>query len=180
MRKELLDRQKSLGAPPETYLTMVDVVAPTTPKVTRSDKIKVGGAAFALSLIVGLGAAYVWQSSRLRRPAVARSKHNDKELESSRDLGIHNDLGIVAEEWSGARWAARAATDLPDGGQRERDAESRVTGRPQPAGEELVNDDGQTVADNEGGGGAIGQAPTGFGSCRLQRRGWGSSATSGH
>ena len=149
MRKELLDRQKSLGAPPETYLTMVDVVAPTTPKVTRSDKIKVGGAAFALSLIVGLGAAYVWQSSRLRRAAAGRSKHNDKELESSRDLGLHNDLGIVAEEWSGARRAARADTDLADGEQGERDGESRVTGRPQPVGEELVNDDGQRVAANE-------------------------------
>ena len=128
---------------------MVDVVAPTTPKVTRSDKIKVGGAAFALSLIVGLGAAYVWQSSRLRRAAAGRSKHNDKELESSRDLGLHNDLGIVAEEWSGARRAARADTDLADGEQGERDGESRVTGRPQPVGEELVNDDGQRVAANE-------------------------------
>ena len=149
MRKELLDRQKSLGAPPETYLTMVDVVAPTTPKVTRLDKIKVGGAAFALSLIVGLGAAYVWQSSRLRRAAAGRSKHNDKELESSRELGLHNDPGIVAEEWSGARRAARADTDLADGEQGERDGESRVTGRPQPVGEELVNDDGQGVAANE-------------------------------
>ena len=149
MRKELLDRQKSLGAPPETYLTMVDVVAPTTPKVTRLDKVKVGGAAFALSLILGLSAAYVWQLSRLRRAAPVRSKYNDKELESSRELGLHNDLGIVAEEWSGARRAARADTAWADGERDERDGESPVTGRPQPPAEELVNDDEQGVAANE-------------------------------
>ena len=171
MRKELLDRQKSLGAPPETYLTMVDVVAPTTPKVTRLDKIKVGGAAFALSLIVGLGAAYVWQSSRLRRAAAGRSKHNDKELESSRELGLRNDLGIVAEEWSGARRAARADTDLVDGEQGERDGESRVTGRPQPVGEELVNNDGQRVAANEEEAAQSAKSQQ-VRQCGRQRRGW--------
>jgi hypothetical protein len=149
MRKELLDRQKSLGAPPETYLTMVDVVVPTAPKVTMSDKIKVGGAAFALSLIVGLGATYVWQASRLRRAAAGRSKHDDMELESSRDLGLQNDRPIVAAEWSGAR-RALADTDGADGEQGERNGETRVSGRsPQPVGEELVNDDGQLVATND-------------------------------
>jgi len=148
MREELLDRQKSLGAPPETYLTMVDVVVPTTPKVTISDKIKVGGAAFALSLTVGLGAAYVWQSSRLRRAAGGRSKHHDTELESSQDLGLYDDRGIVAEDRSGVKLAA-VETDLVDGGQGERDGESWVIGRPQPVGEELVNGDRQRIAAND-------------------------------
>jgi hypothetical protein len=127
IRTELLNRQKSLRAPPETYLTTVDVVVPTTPKVTRSDKIKVGGAAFALSLIVGLGAAYVWQSIRLRRAAAERSKHNDTELESSRDLGFQNDRRILAAEWSGA---GGGHSGYRLGGRRARRAGRRNPGNP--------------------------------------------------
>ena len=40
IRQELIDRQKSFGAPPETYITLDDVVSPTVPQVTRSDKIR--------------------------------------------------------------------------------------------------------------------------------------------
>jgi hypothetical protein len=149
LRQELQNRQKSLGAPPETYLTMVDVVAPTSPKVVRTNRIKVGGAAFVLMLVLGLCGAYVWQSSRRRRAASGPPKHDDKELESSRDWNIPNDLVIVAEERSGAK-RALPDTDLANGEQRgeesERDQASRVVGKPQAVGEELVTDNRPEVA----------------------------------
>jgi hypothetical protein len=68
IRQELVERQKELGAPPETYITLDDVVPPADPEPTRSDRIKVGGGAFALSLLMGLSAAYAWQRLGAERP----------------------------------------------------------------------------------------------------------------
>jgi hypothetical protein len=89
MRQDLVDRQKTLGAPPETYLTIVDVVAPTTPKVTRTKKIKVGALAAMLALVSGLTIAYAWQRLRAGQRRVAggdslSATHND-DVDASRD-----------------------------------------------------------------------------------------------
>jgi hypothetical protein len=89
MRQDLIDRQKTLGAPPETFLTIVDVVAPTTPKAMRTNKIKVGGLALMLSLVSGLNVAYAWQRLRdgWRRVAGGDSlpASDDDEVDASRD-----------------------------------------------------------------------------------------------
>ena len=61
IRQELIDRQKALSAPPETYITLNDVVMPAIPEVSRANRIKVGGIAFVLSFLMGLSAAYAWQ-----------------------------------------------------------------------------------------------------------------------
>jgi hypothetical protein len=67
MRQKLVDRQEAFDALPETYLTMVDVVAPTTPKVVTTVRIKVRGIAVVLTLVVGMGIAYDWLSVRASR-----------------------------------------------------------------------------------------------------------------
>ena len=79
VRQELVDRQKALGAPPTTYLTIVDVVAPTTPEVDRTQKIKVGGILFVLWFGCGLGIAYAWQRLRANRRKRAAAELPDWE-----------------------------------------------------------------------------------------------------
>ena len=72
VRSELLDRQKALGAPPITYLTMVDVIPATTPVVKATLKYQLTGVAFALVLILGLGGFYsrdrIRETRRLKAP----------------------------------------------------------------------------------------------------------------
>jgi hypothetical protein len=113
MRLELVDRQKLMGAPPETYLTIVDVVAPTTPKVSRSARFKIGAMAFVASVVFGFTLAYALQRRRAGRRRVA-----DRELlpplqyleaDSSPDHDRHDDRDPAAHEWS-ADHAARAET----------------------------------------------------------------------
>jgi hypothetical protein len=110
LRQELVDRQKALGAPPETYLTMVDVVAPTTAKVTRAQRIKIGGIAFVLSLVLGLAMAYAWQRVRASRQRVEQGELSpaaqSTELDSSRDEDRGRHLELVADELSADEGAA--------------------------------------------------------------------------
>jgi hypothetical protein len=58
VRDELINRQKALGAPPSTYITMVDVVPPSAPEIQRSDQIQLAGVALVLTAIAGLAGAY--------------------------------------------------------------------------------------------------------------------------
>jgi hypothetical protein len=121
MRQELVDRQKSAGAPPETYLTIVDVVAPTTPEVNRSNRIKVGSVALVLSSVFGLSIAYAWQARRYRRAAAeVPPKHQDIELDQSSNWG-HQELNKAAGESS---WKL--------------DIESQVSAEQRPADKERV------------------------------------------
>jgi hypothetical protein len=114
MRLELVERQKSMGAPPETYLAIVDVVAPTTPKVTRSDRIKLGGAALVASLVFGFSLAYAWQRLRAGKRRVADGELltllQNTEADPGRDHDRRHDLDLAAKEWSPDH-AARAETE---------------------------------------------------------------------
>jgi hypothetical protein len=58
VRDELLNRQKALGAPPTTYITMVDVVPPSTPQVNRADQLQIAAAGFVLVFLGGILGAY--------------------------------------------------------------------------------------------------------------------------
>jgi hypothetical protein len=115
MRLELVDRQKAMGAPPETYLTIVDVVAPTIPKVNRSDRLKVGGLALLASLVLGLSVAYAWERARAGRRRVADGELlptlQDTELDSSRGQARDDDLHVAVDEWSSGEVAPTADTD---------------------------------------------------------------------
>jgi hypothetical protein len=104
LRKELVDRQKALGAPPETYLTMVDVVAPTTPKVSRAQRIKIGSIAFVLSLVFGLSMAYAWQRVRANRQRLKQGELSPApqsiELDSSRYQARRRHLELAGDALS--------------------------------------------------------------------------------
>jgi hypothetical protein len=81
MRQELIDRQKALRAPLETYVTMDDVVAASIPEASRADRVKVGSIAFVLALVLGLSAVYAWQRLRvegLRPDRDERSVQDEK------------------------------------------------------------------------------------------------------
>ncbi|GIH76212.1 hypothetical protein [Planobispora longispora] len=57
-RTELVERQNVVGAPKRTYLTMTDVVTPTTPEAKRGGKLRAAGAALGVSGILSLCAAF--------------------------------------------------------------------------------------------------------------------------
>ena len=134
MRQELLDRQKSLGAPPETYLTMVDVVPTTIPKISRSDNIKVGGVAFVLSLVFGLGIAYVWRAGKLA------SKKRESEVGSGSDWELRDSVdGGSGEAVAAEQLVVEQLADVDP--EQEADAEQLVVVG-QPA-------DGEQVAESE-------------------------------
>lgn len=124
LRQELVDRQESLGAPSETYLTMVDVVAPTTAKLTRAQRIKIGGIAFVLSLVFGLATGYAWQRVRASRQRIEQGEFppapRPTELDSSQDQDRRRHLELAAEELSADEGVADAdsvaAARLVDGG----------------------------------------------------------------
>jgi hypothetical protein len=58
VREELLNRQKALNAPPSTYITMVDVVAPSAPEIQRGEQLQIAAAALVLTIVAGLAGAY--------------------------------------------------------------------------------------------------------------------------
>lgn len=93
MRQELLDRQKALGAPPATYLTIVDVVAPTTPEVDRTERIRNSGILFVLSFVGGLGLAYAWQRLRASRRQRAAGEIPDQQN------GVRDVSGTAPDGW---------------------------------------------------------------------------------
>lgn len=110
LRQELVDRQKALGAPPETYLTMVDVVAPTTAKVTRAERIKFGGISFVLSLVFGLSMGYAWQRVRASRHRVDEGELSPALQHTASDASLdrdrHGNLVVAVDEWSTDQAAA--------------------------------------------------------------------------
>lgn len=66
-RQELERRQTDLGAPPETFITGAQIVAPTPPEVKLGGKIRAAGVAFALGFAASLGSAYMLESMLLAR-----------------------------------------------------------------------------------------------------------------
>jgi hypothetical protein len=67
VRRELLNRQKALNAPPVTYITMSDVVPASTPEVMRDTQIQLAAAALVLIVIGGLVGAYAAERLRAGR-----------------------------------------------------------------------------------------------------------------
>jgi len=122
MRQELIDRQKALNAPIETYVTLADVVAPTVPEVSRADRIKIGGVAFLLSFLMGLSAAYAWQRLREERPRrdMAERPFQRQEQESDGSFGWDSagsrDSGV--EESTADRQMTSTDTHRPHVGDR--------------------------------------------------------------
>jgi hypothetical protein len=155
LRQELVDRQKTLGAPPETYLTIVDVVAPTTAKVTRAQRIKIGGIAFVLSLVFGLATGYAWQRVRASRQRVEYGELSPTprptELDSSREQDRRRHLELAVDELSADEGAADAdsiaAAQLVDEGPGGVDVAATADER--YALDELSADGEPQVADDE-------------------------------
>jgi hypothetical protein len=155
VRQELIDRQKALGAPPETYVTLVDVVAPATPEVDRTGRIKVGGIGFVFSFFLGLGGAYAWQRLRARRPdreAVEPRREAvgppveglEGDLHWSWNWDTNNGLEADAEESSDN---GRSTGDEPSGGgqvvaRAEPDVATAVTRELEPTKDAQVTHDG--------------------------------------
>ena len=86
LRQQLIDRQKALNAPPITYLSMVDVISPTTPVTKMTVKLQLTGVALVLVLLLGLGGAYarerMKESRKLRAPdTVAELTRSPRELD---------------------------------------------------------------------------------------------------
>jgi hypothetical protein len=71
---ELNARQKNLNAPPSTYIGTQSVVSPTQATTKITNKVKDGGIALVVGLILSVAAAYgvdSWTSRRRRKRAVA-------------------------------------------------------------------------------------------------------------
>nr|BFE85739.1 hypothetical protein GCM10020093_083400 [Planobispora longispora] len=64
---ELMKWQKELGAPPVTYITVADVVPPSAPEASYSDKVQLAGVATVLSFVGTFSIVY----ARTRRRALA-------------------------------------------------------------------------------------------------------------
>jgi hypothetical protein len=82
-QNELDARQKNLNAPPSTYIGTQSVVSPTTATTKISNKVKDGGIALVVGLILSLATAYgvdSWMSGRRRRRA-AEQDNDDLELD---------------------------------------------------------------------------------------------------
>jgi hypothetical protein len=73
VREELDNRQKALGAPPITFISMVDVVAPSPPIATHGAQLQIAGVALVLTILLGLGGAYFAQRLLLVRTRRATS-----------------------------------------------------------------------------------------------------------
>jgi hypothetical protein len=72
MREKLVDWQNDMKAPPSTYITMMDVVAPTDAAAVLGPRLKFAALAFLAGAALGLSVAYawtrLWASRRSRRP----------------------------------------------------------------------------------------------------------------
>ena len=70
--QDLAERQKELNAPTTTYISVNEVVPPTTPEARRGDKQRAAGAAGTLAVLAGLAAGFAFESvatSRKQRRA---------------------------------------------------------------------------------------------------------------
>lgn len=86
IRSELADRQVALGAPPSTFITVVEVVAPSIPEPVVAHKLEMAGVVLVATLLVGFGVAYLVDARlavrRARRSAAAPPAVEDYDFES--------------------------------------------------------------------------------------------------
>ncbi|WP_424183329.1 hypothetical protein ACOBQX_15050 [Actinokineospora sp. G85] len=67
VKSELTKRQQALGAAPETFIRVDDVVPPTEPEPMRGGKLRAGGVALVLGLIASLATVYGVESYQTRK-----------------------------------------------------------------------------------------------------------------
>ena len=74
--QELAERQKKLDAPASTYISVNEVVPPTTPEARKTTKLRAAGAAGMLGVFAGLAAGFAFESvatSKSHRPVEPRA-----------------------------------------------------------------------------------------------------------
>jgi uncharacterized protein involved in exopolysaccharide biosynthesis len=81
--KDLAMRQKELDAPTSTYITVTEVVPPTTPEPLKVKKLRAAGAAGILAVLASLAATFAFESIASHRQ-LRRSSRRDQ-LESRLD-----------------------------------------------------------------------------------------------
>jgi hypothetical protein len=75
---ELANRQKELNAPASTYITAVEVVAPTTPEAQGGSRVRSAAAAAGLGIIGSLAATFGFESAmQARRRRRERGEPDD-------------------------------------------------------------------------------------------------------
>ncbi|MFG1860317.1 hypothetical protein [Microbispora bryophytorum] len=62
VRAELLRRQRQLGAPPSTYITITEMVPATTPLPQRNGKLRFVAAVLVLGALAGLASSFATES----------------------------------------------------------------------------------------------------------------------
>ncbi len=85
-KAELADRQKSLHAPETTFITPVQVVAPTPAEAKTGGKTRFAAVALVLGFVASLGGAYAWESfaeARKRKAAKAAPANKPEEKPAS-------------------------------------------------------------------------------------------------
>ena len=75
--KDLAMRQKELDAPTSTYITVTEVVPPTTPAPLKVKKLRAAGAAGTLAVLASLAAAFAFESIASHRQ-LRRSNRRDQ------------------------------------------------------------------------------------------------------
>jgi hypothetical protein len=131
VQEELMRRQEALGAPPSTFIVVVDVVSPTMPRAQQGGRVQAAGAALVLGLVFGFGGAYVVfevLGVGRRRAVVAGGKRSrtastdimDAPTEQFARLGElatgsagAGDAGVIAGEVGTPNGAGAQATTAP-------------------------------------------------------------------
>ncbi|MFC4908588.1 hypothetical protein [Actinomadura gamaensis] len=76
LRTDLINRQRTLGAPKQTYLMLTDVVPASPPQAKMTQKWEFAGAAFGAIVCMGFGIAYLVIRRRSLRAAAAETPYD--------------------------------------------------------------------------------------------------------
>jgi hypothetical protein len=85
--ENLAERQADVNAPTSTYITLIEVVPPTTPEPLNTRKLRAAGAACALAVSASLAAAFALESITTNRK-LRRSKRTGQptpEMDADQD-----------------------------------------------------------------------------------------------
>lgn len=97
IRSELNARQKELGAPASTFITVVDVISPTAPTAVVSEKLETAAVALAAGLVVNFGVAYLVEGKLVRRRQRRRASMSAEEAyEFEREVRRSGSVGVVS------------------------------------------------------------------------------------
>jgi hypothetical protein len=93
MREKLHEWQRELNAPEKTYVSLVDVVPPTTPEAGRGKATKLGLMAFIFGFLLSMGIGYFGIQVRARRRT--RATAAPAAADATRPLGEGRERGRV-------------------------------------------------------------------------------------